>query len=112
MRHRGLGVFGLLALSACAPLAGTGQGSDAEDDATAGELAAYVAHGFDGRSETLYFLRNRSGRERRLIFDVAPDLDPGTRIRVYGTDTSEGLRVRTFDRLGTAGGGVDETRVL
>jgi MYXO-CTERM domain-containing protein len=65
------------------------------DGSLRGELVKYVAD-YDGHSEILHMLRDGAGNERRLAFDVGqaePDLEAGTRLRVWGVERGEDLRV-------------------
>jgi hypothetical protein len=63
-----------------------------------GELAVYIATFDDGTSDTRYFLRDAQGEERRLRFDVAPDVEPGARLRLWGNVTGETFEVSRFTR--------------
>jgi hypothetical protein len=80
-------------------------GDDAEiataDGSLRGELAVYIADEPGLASHTQYFLRNASGAERRLLFDVDPRMDPGTPLAVWGTDQGPALRVSSFERMRT-----------
>jgi hypothetical protein len=75
-----------------------------EPGSMAGELAVYIATFDDGTSETRYFLRDKEGDERRLLFDRAPDVDPGTRLRVWGSARADTFEVRRFTRAPTVEG--------
>jgi hypothetical protein len=95
-------VFSAALLAAgCGELGAPGEGLNADDGALRGELAIYIADSADGHSETHYALRAPSGVERPLLFDQAAvahetDLQPGTELKVWGTDSPDGLRVTSF----------------
>jgi MYXO-CTERM domain-containing protein len=63
-----------------------------------GELAVYIADLEDGTSETRYMLRNEAGDEQRLLFDTEPDVEPGAKLHVWGSQTGDALHVSTFKR--------------
>ncbi|MEO8211725.1 MAG: hypothetical protein ABI560_00960 [Myxococcales bacterium] len=69
-------------------------GFDVEDGSLRGELAMYMA---DNSADAFYALRAPSGVERRLLFsgDVS-DLVPGTELKVWGTETPEGVQVASY----------------
>jgi MYXO-CTERM domain-containing protein len=69
---------------------------DEEPGAVRGQLAVYQATYEDGRGETLYFLRSAAGAERKLTFHSVPDVAPGSRIAVWGHETSEEIDVENF----------------
>jgi hypothetical protein len=73
-----------------------------EPGSIAGELAVYIATFDDGTSETRYFLRDTKGEERRLHFDARPEIDPGTRLRVWGSARGEAFEVSRFTRASPA----------
>ena len=66
----------------CAPA--SDDASPADDGSLRGELVVTISDDFDGRSETRFSLRDATGHERPLAFDVAPDLAPGSEVRVWG----------------------------
>jgi hypothetical protein len=63
-----------------------------------GELTVYIATFDDGTSETRYFLRDAKGDEQRLRFDAAPEIDPGTPVRVWGSASGDTFHVNRFKR--------------
>jgi len=69
-----------------------------DDGARRGELAMYIADVPSG-SRTTYFLRDAAGEETKLLFDKDPGLDPDTHLKVWGTETADGLRVTSFVKL-------------
>jgi hypothetical protein len=78
----------------------SGDGLSVEDGSLNGELAVYVADDVEhGRSETQYVLRAPNGVERRLHFNSDPRLEPGTPIKIWGTDMADGLDVQTFKTM-------------
>ena len=94
-----------LVLSVAAVVGCAGPGDDdpaLEDGSLRGELAVYVSTTFDGRAETSRFLRAADGTETRLIFDPVPELEPGARIKIWGTPAPDGLRVTSFHRITSA----------
>ena len=76
-----------------------------EPGSLSGDLAVYIASFDDGTSETRYFLRDSKGDERRLAFDAAPSVDPGTRLRVWGTASGDTFQVSRFTRATAESGG-------
>src|SRR3954454_1301589 len=86
----------VLTAAGCGELGSPGAGLEGEDGGLRGELAGYTADYADGHSETHYTLRAPSGVEKALVFDHEVDLTPGTEIKVWGTDSPEGLRVSSF----------------
>jgi hypothetical protein len=74
-----------------------------EPGSMSGELAVYIASFDDGTNETRYFLRDAKGDERRLRFDAAPAVDPGTRLRVWGSASGDTFEVRNFARTSPVG---------
>src|SRR5262245_37093092 len=90
---------GALAGTGCGRADETGDDGDPSDGALQGELAVYVADDFADRSETHYALRTPLGDERPLSFDGPVDLPPGSRIKVWGTEVGDGIRVTSFRAL-------------
>jgi hypothetical protein len=92
-----VGLFAALLSSVGGSGCDNGGQSDAapsyQDGSLLGELGAYTSDDFEGGSETRFVLRDRQGRERPLIFNDAPDIAPGTNVRVWGAETPEGFRV-------------------
>jgi hypothetical protein len=84
----GLTVGLLVAGAAC-------EGGDPEvfeqaDGSLQGELAIYIADDFERGVQTKqYAIRSALGVERRLDFEKDPGLEPGARIRVWGTPMGE-----------------------
>jgi MYXO-CTERM domain-containing protein len=82
-----------------------GSGCGAPDDTSVGdgslrgELEIYVSDDLEGASETRYALRDGAGGERTLLFEAPPAFEPGTAIRVWGTETPEGLHVARAEAL-------------
>jgi MYXO-CTERM domain-containing protein len=95
------GLFALGAVGAAGCADPTGSATD--DGSLKGELAVYVADTLGAGSETRYFLRDDAGQERKLVFDPEPtDLDPGTRLEVWGLPDGDGLRVTSYRALPAA----------
>src|SRR5262245_57565994 len=69
--------------------------------AITGELAVYIADFDDGTTETRYMLRDAAGNEKRLQFVTAPDLEPGTRLHVWGQEADDAIRVVHYDQVPT-----------
>jgi MYXO-CTERM domain-containing protein len=74
------------------------QVEDDEPGAISGELAVYIADFEDGTTETRYMLRNAIGDEQRLLFATEPDIEPGAKIKVWGTQGAEAIDVARFKR--------------
>src|SRR5262245_6450560 len=75
----------------------SGPPKEIEDEgAIHGELAMYVATFDDGTTETNYALRTASGEERRLLFHTAPDITPGAKLAVWGTQAGDAIEVSKF----------------
>jgi MYXO-CTERM domain-containing protein len=99
--HSRAAIFGMalatvVTIAGCGEVGAPGSGLAVEDGALRGELAGYTADYPDGHSETHYTLRAPSGAEKALVFDREVDLTPGTEIKVWGTDSPEGLRVSSY----------------
>jgi len=82
----------------CGELGAPGANSEAQSDdgSQRGELAIYVVDGVNGQSDLRYMLRAPSGQEHRLLFDRNVrelNLEPGTEIKVWGSDSPDGLHV-------------------
>jgi MYXO-CTERM domain-containing protein len=69
---------------------------DDEPGALAGELTVYIANYDDGTADTRYFLKVAEGDERRLNFSSEPEVTPGTRIKVWGTQREDRLAVAKY----------------
>lgn len=69
-----------------------------EPGSLSGELTVYIANFYDGTSDTRYFLRDAKGDEQRLRFDAAPEVDPGTRLRVWGAASGDTFAVSRLQR--------------
>ena len=84
----------------CGPIGASNAGDPGADDgALRGELEVYISDDLAGRSETRYTLRDATGAERPLSFDVPPDFASGTAVRVWGVATLDGLRVTRVEAL-------------
>jgi hypothetical protein len=91
-----LTILSALGLAAsCAGPGGDPGGSD--DGALHGEIVSYVMD-FADHSETQHLLRLPGGDERRLILDGDHDLVPGMRVRLWGTDQGDAIKVIRFER--------------
>ncbi|HKQ70830.1 MAG TPA: hypothetical protein VJT73_15895 [Polyangiaceae bacterium] len=90
----------LVALAACSssePGAGFEQAlEDDEPGAIAGEFVSYIADYEDGTTETQHFLRREDGTERRLYFQVEPEIAPGSRLRVWGSEKADSINVSKY----------------
>ena len=78
--------------------------SDPIDDATgvAGELETYIATYEDGTTAIFYGLRTSSGDTIDLLFDAAPDIDPGSHVVVHGArDAERKFRVTSIQQRPT-----------
>jgi len=73
--------------------------TNAADGSLRGELAIYIADEPGVGSQTHYFLKDTAGRERRLLFDSAPDVEPGAWLKVWGTPAAGGVHVASFERM-------------
>jgi MYXO-CTERM domain-containing protein len=73
-----------------------------DDGSLRGELAIYVSDDLEGRSETRFALRDPAGAERTLLFETPPSFAPGTAVRVWGTETPDGLRVTRAEAISSA----------
>jgi MYXO-CTERM domain-containing protein len=67
-----------------------------EIGSTKGKLAAYIATGEDGSSETNYYLHVDSGEEIKLFLRQAIDADPGSMLRIWGDRTADGIDVSNY----------------
>jgi hypothetical protein len=81
------------ALSSCASRPDQEPGFEEEPGTVVGELVVRVADFVDGRSERMYFLRRAEGKEQRLFFGEHPDVEPGTKVKVWGPAGSDGIQV-------------------
>jgi hypothetical protein len=120
-RARGLSTAKLLAALTLAGCFATGCGVDAASStggpnapgALTGTLRSYVFDGRDGRSWRVRMLEigDPVTRRVRLGFRDEPDLAPGDRVRVWGTESGDELLVGHFERLspetGASNGSVD-----
>ena len=85
----------------CLPLwagCGSAGGQGEADGSIRGELHSYSIDYADGHTEREFFLAvdgKRSG-DLRLQFAADPHLQPWTKLKVWGTETSDGLRVERF----------------
>jgi MYXO-CTERM domain-containing protein len=69
---------------------------DDEPGALAGELTVYIANYDDGTADTRYFLKVGEGDERRLHFSNEPEIAPGTRVKIWGTQRADKLDVAKY----------------
>jgi len=69
---------------------------DDEPGFVAGELTVYIANYDDGTADTRYFLKVAEGDERPLHFGAEPDLTPGARVKVWGTQRADKLVVAKY----------------
>jgi MYXO-CTERM domain-containing protein len=86
---------------------------DEEPGALAGELTVYIANYDDGTADTRYFLKVAEGDERRLHFSVDPDVAPGTRVKIWGTQREDKLAVTKYkvaQEIATEGIGTQQQR--
>jgi MYXO-CTERM domain-containing protein len=88
----------LLAVASCSSeaIAPSQPADDDEPGGLAGELTVYIANFDDGTAETRYFLKVAEGDERRLHFSVDPDVTPGERLKVWGTQRLDKLEVAKY----------------
>jgi len=61
-----------------------------------GTVVVYTMTFDEGAGDKQYFLRSGTN-ETRLYFETAPNLDPGTPIRVTGEPMEDGLRVESYE---------------
>src|SRR5689334_19052009 len=98
-RYRTLGVGflalvpALAALPACSDPGASQTSVEVDDGSLRGDLVAYVATFDDGSTETQYFLRRSDTDEFRLLFDVEPEVAPGSAIKVWGEPGRDGFNV-------------------
>jgi MYXO-CTERM domain-containing protein len=81
---------------------GLGGEPAAADGSLRGQLAAYISDDVEGGSQTRYFLRDRTGAERPIVFDTvirAIDLQPEREIRVWGTEGPDAFRVSHVEMM-------------
>ena len=71
-----------------------------EPGTTVGELVVRIADFEDGKTETMYALRNGQG-EQRLVFQSRPDVEPGARLKVWGHGDADGIVVDKFQAAPT-----------
>jgi hypothetical protein len=96
-----------LALAVACLTAGTGCESSAPEDSfelvdgsLQGELAIYIADDLEnGVQRKEYAIRASSGEERPLDFDADPGIEAGTRIRAWGNQLGERLRVTNIRQI-------------
>jgi hypothetical protein len=80
----------------CAPP--EGEVAEREDDGSLrGEIVTYLLD-FDDHSETQHMLRLPSGEERRLILDGNHELTGGERVRLWGDELADAIKVTRFER--------------
>src|SRR5690242_14444021 len=78
-----------LALGCTSP--GTDPGTT-DDGALHGEIVGYLVDYAD-HSETQHLLRLPGGEERKLILDGEQELTPGMRVRLWGSDQGDAIKV-------------------
>jgi len=77
----------------------------AEPGTAVGELVVRIADFEDGRTETMYLLRTSDGAEQPLVFHDPPDVEPGAKLKVWGSASAEGIAVSKFEGA-PAGSGI------
>ncbi|HEX3778014.1 MAG TPA: FixH family protein [Polyangiaceae bacterium] len=88
-----------LACASFALLIGCGStgGGGEPDGSVQGELHIYRVDYLDGHSEGLFYLAAGEGApETRLIFAQEPNLQPWTQLKVWGTETTDGISVARY----------------
>jgi MYXO-CTERM domain-containing protein len=83
--------------------AGDDGSAAALDGSLRGTLSVTISDDLDGRTETHFALRAPDGRERPLVFEVAPDLAPGSDVRVWGLARADGLHVTRVEPASPTG---------
>jgi MYXO-CTERM domain-containing protein len=86
--------------SGCGELDGVGSSDQADDGSLRGTLVGYTSDDVAEAGQTRYFLRDRSGAERRLVFDAvikAEDLQPETEVRVWGHALPDAFHVTSVE---------------
>jgi MYXO-CTERM domain-containing protein len=92
-----VGAAALALASACTELP-IESGEAASDGSLVGELTAYmVDYENENRSEVLHKLLQPSGTERTLLFSTVPDLEPGTKLKVWASEEGDALRVLRYE---------------
>lgn len=76
-----------------------GESETSSDGALHGELHIYRINYLDGHSEREFYLApdDKTPADTRLIFGGDPELDPWTRVRVWGSSTPEGFKVTRYE---------------
>src|SRR5688500_2817121 len=84
-----------LSLSACSSERPGREATEEADGSLRGELSAFVATYDDGTAKSEYFLilGGDENNERKLIFDKDPNLASGTRIKVWGAEAANEIKV-------------------
>lgn len=85
-------VGALSVLLGCSSTGGSGEA----DGSLRGELHVYRIDYLDGHSERQFYLADGAERERHLTFASEPDLQPWTKLKVWGTETTSGITVERF----------------
>ena len=67
-----------------------------EPGSLSGEFNVHIADYDDGTTETRYFLKVAEGDERRLHFSAEPDVTPGARVKVWGSQRADKLEVTKY----------------
>jgi MYXO-CTERM domain-containing protein len=88
--------------SGCGDLDDLGSTDQADDGSLRGTLVGYTSDDVAEAGQTRYFLRDRAGAERRLMFDAvikAEDLQPETQVRVWGRALPDAFHVTSVETL-------------
>src|SRR5262245_54914672 len=67
-----------------------------DDGALRGQLIEYIDRFDDGTTKTTYALR-ANGRQRELVFDIAPDVPAMTEVKVWGRERDSRLYVERIE---------------
>ncbi len=87
------------ALGLLAGCSSTGGGGEA-DGSIRGELHIYRIDYLDGHSERQFYLADEvTQKEQHLNFANAPELQPWTKLKVWGTETTSGIDVERFQEV-------------
>jgi MYXO-CTERM domain-containing protein len=93
-----LGAAALAAAIGCSDLPEEAGGA-ISDGSLVGELTAYMVDYENGSSEVVQKLLQSSGTEQTLLFPPGTDLSPGTRLKVWGAEEGDALRVIRYQVL-------------
>lgn len=89
----------------------TASADDPSSGSLHGTLVMYQTSFDDGSGDKQYFLRS-GNNETRLYFEKAPDVPPGTPIRVSGEPMNDGLRVEEYHYQAEPGVGLAVQSVI